>query len=263
MKKSGSISTMIVSLVLVTIGATGCATKGFVRKQVTPVNQRVSDLEQKTNEQIQALATKEQSDVSRLDERISSTDSRLAEVNTVAQRASTTADQANQLGQANRMEIQTTSQQIGSLGQYVQNAWNYQLVEKGDVMFAFDKSRLDQGSKTALDAIARKAKSVPRTVIDLQGFADKTGGSDYNLALSQKRADAVARYLMTQHNVPLRSISIMGLGEEDPPANITADFGAPPANASPQELRQFSRRVYIRILAPATATTGEAARSER
>ena len=262
MKKSGSVLPMVAIPVLVAFGATGCATKGYVRTQVAPVNQRVTDLEQKTNEQIQALATKEQADVSRLDERITSTDTRLAETDSRLTQVASAATQANQIGEANRMEIQRSNQQIGALGQQVQNAWNYQLISKGDVKFAFNRSRLDQESKTALEAIVQQAKSTPRAVVDLQGFADKIGGSDYNLALSQKRADAVARYLM-QHNVPLRTINIMGFGEEDPPSNVVADFGAPPAHASPQELRQLSRRVYIRILAPATSTTGEAARSER
>jgi len=262
MKISGSISAMTASAVFVTISVTGCATKGFVRNQIVPVNQRVTGLEQKTTEQIQALSTKEQADVSRLDERISSTDNKIAATDSKLATVASVATKANEIGEANRTEIQRSNQQMVSMGEQFRQAWNYQLVDKADVKFPSDKSQLDQESKTALNAVIQKVKATPRTVIDLQGFADKTGSSDYNLALSQKRADAVARYL-TKQNVPLRTISIIGLGEEDPPANIAADFGAPPAGASPQELRRLSRRVYIRILAPGNATAGEAARSER
>jgi len=262
MKKSGrSISWMIGIPIILAMGASGCATKKYVRSQVSPVNQRVADHEQKTSEQIQAVSTKEQADVSRLDERISTTDSRLSEVASTAQQASVTAGQANQLGQANRAEIQTHGQQIGTLGTFVQTAWNYQMIEKGDVTFASNMSRLDKPGQAALDVIAQKAKATPRSIVNLEGFADKRGGVEHNLTLSRKRADAVARYLVKK-NVPLRSIHIMGFGEDSPPSTLAADFPIPASNASPQELRRLARRVYIRVYAPATEV-GSAARSER
>jgi outer membrane protein OmpA-like peptidoglycan-associated protein len=262
MKTSGrSISWIIGIPIILAMGASGCATKKYVRSQVAPVNQRVADHEQKTSEQIQAVSTKEQADVSRLDERISTTDSRVVEVAGVAQQAGARANQAHQLGQANREEIQTHGQQIGALGTFSQTAWNYQMIEKGDVTFAVNQSRLDKQDKAMLDRIAQKAKSTPRTIIDLEGFADKTGGAAYNLTLSRKRADAVARYLV-QQNVPLPSIHFLGFGEEKPHSPLAADFPGPGANASQKEMRRLSRRVYIRVYAPATAI-GEAARSER
>jgi outer membrane protein OmpA-like peptidoglycan-associated protein len=96
----------------------------------------------------------------------------------------------------------------------------------------------------------------------LQGFTDKIGSKNYNLALSRRRAEAVARYL-TRQNVPLRGIHVIGLGEENPPASLTADLKAMDPNASPQEVRRLARRVYIRVYAPATAIAGEAARQQQ
>jgi outer membrane protein OmpA-like peptidoglycan-associated protein len=96
--------------------------------------------------------------------------------------------------------------------------------------------------------------------VELQGFTDKTGDKDYNLALSRRRAEAVARYLVSQ-NVPLRGIHVIGLGAEDPPPSLTADLQAVDPNATPQDVRRLARRVYIRVYAPATSIAGEAARS--
>jgi len=247
----------------------GCATKKYVRQQSGIVNQRVSLLETKTNEQIAYLNTKHQADISRVDERITTTDARLAEVSGVAQQAAASAGEANKMAQANgekidasEAKIQTNASGIEALNTLAENAWNYQLIEKGDVTFGFNKADLDRGAKAALDLIAQKAAAMPRAEIELQGFTDKTGSKNYNLALSRRRADAVARYLARQ-NVPLRGIHVIGLGEENPPASLTADLEAVDPNASHQEVRRLARRVYIRVYAPATAIAGEAARQQQ
>ena len=96
--------------------------------------------------------------------------------------------------------------------------------------------------------IAQKAAAMPRAEVELQGFTDKIGSKNYNLALSRRRADGVARYLARQ-NVPLRGIHVIGLGEENPPASLEAVD----PNTSRQEARRLARRVYIRVYAPATA----------
>jgi hypothetical protein len=101
MKKSGrSIAWMIGITFILALGASGCATKKYVAKQVKPVDQRVSALDNKTSEQIAFLTNKEQADVSRLDERISTTDSRVTEVASVAQQASAAADSGESTGRS-------------------------------------------------------------------------------------------------------------------------------------------------------------------
>ena len=103
---------------------------------------------------------------------------------------------------------------------------------------------------------------MPRSVIELRGYTDKIGSVNYNLALSRRRAEAVARYLAEQ-NIPLRDINTIGLGIQDPPKSLTAGVELVPPNASPAEIRRLSRRVYIRVYAPATSIAGEAARQEQ
>ena len=244
----------------------GCASKKYVRQQTGIVNQRVSSLETKTKEQIAYLNSKHQADISRVDERIATTDARLTEVSGVAQQAASSAAEANKMVQANGEKIDANEAKIqataSSIATLAENAWNFQLIEKGDVTFGFNKADLDSSAKAALDVIAQKAAAMPRAEVELQGFTDKIGSKNYNLALSRRRADAVARYLAGQ-NVPLRGIHVIGLGEENPPASLTADLKAMDPNASPQEVRRLARRVYIRVYAPATAIAGEAARQQQ
>jgi outer membrane protein OmpA-like peptidoglycan-associated protein len=142
-----------------------------------------------------------------------------------------------------------------------ENAWNFQMIEKGDVTFGFNKSELDNDAKIALDVIAQKAQTTPRSVVELEGFTDKVGSKEYNLVLSRRRAEAVARYLVGK-SIPLRNVHIIGLGEEAPPAELTADLAAVDPNPTRKDAARLARRVYIRVYAPATAIAGEAARSE-
>jgi OOP family OmpA-OmpF porin len=95
--------------------------------------------------------------------------------------------------------------------------------------------------------------------VELVGFTDPIGSTQYNLALSRRRAEAVQRYLI-KNNVPLRGIHIVGMGKEQPPASLTADVQAVDPNASPQDIRRLARRVYIRVYSTGLSQ-GEAARS--
>jgi outer membrane protein OmpA-like peptidoglycan-associated protein len=254
MKNSArSISLMIAMTVMLVMSiSSGCATRGYARRQVKPVNQRVTDLDQKTSEQIAAITAKEQADVSRLDERISTTDGKVVEVAGMAQQASNTASQAMQLGEANRTEMRThqTHQVVSSNTTSKFEPTSYTLIDKGDITFKVNKTGLDKQSQSVLNAIAQKARATPGAVINLEGFADKSGGDAHNLTLSRQRADAVARYLV-QQNVPLQDIHRIGLGDDNPSSTLASDFPNPGSMAT--------RRVYIRVYAP----TGEASRQQR
>ena len=245
------IAAVPITLVLAT---SGCATKKYVKNQVAPVNQRVSQLQTHTNEQIAYLSSKETKDISQVNERIATTDQKVSQLATATQEAQGTASRAMEQGQANQTAIATLTSGVA-------NALNYQLVEKADVTFAFNKSTLTPEAKAALDQVAAKAQAQPRAIIELAGFTDKIGSKSYNLALSRRRAEAVQRYLIGQ-KVPLRSIHIVGLGEEAPPEGLTADLKMVAPNPSRAELRRLERRVAVRVYGAGDITQGTASRSE-
>jgi outer membrane protein OmpA-like peptidoglycan-associated protein len=134
---------------------------------------------------------------------------------------------------------------------------NYQLVDKADVMFAFNKSSLSNDTKSALDQLAQKVQSVPGAMVEIAGFTDKTGTPGYNLALSRKRAEAVQLYLAKQ-NVSVGAIHIIGFGEDAPPASLQADITP---GGSKADVSRMERRVRVQILGP--AGDGSAARSQQ
>jgi outer membrane protein OmpA-like peptidoglycan-associated protein len=84
---------------------------------------------------------------------------------------------------------------------------------------------LSTEAKTTLDDIASKAMNAKGYVLEVSGFADSRGSINLNRQLSQRRADAVIRYLVENHSIPLRRIiTPFGYGEMNPVAeNETRD----------------------------------------
>lgn len=248
-----------VAVPVILLATSGCASKKYVSKQVTQVNTRVSQLEKQTNDRIAYLNNKEQSDISQVNERIATTDQKVTEVAAMAQQAQGSAARAEEGVESNRSAIASTTTKVDTLADGVANALNYQQVEKGDVTFGFNKATLTPDAKIVLDAIAAKVQALPRAVVELAGFTDKVGSPNYNLGLSRRRAEAVQRYLVMQ-KVPLRSIHIVGLGEEAPPEGLEGDIAAMDPNATKTQLNRAARRVHIRVFGAGDITQGSASR---
>jgi outer membrane protein OmpA-like peptidoglycan-associated protein len=228
--------------IIVAVAAPGCATKKYVSQQINPVNQKLSQYQKDTNGKITWLTNKQQTDVSALNERIATTDQRVAEVSTAVQEAQGTASRAMEATDANKTAIETNRTAITN----VKDSLNYQLVEKADVFFDFGKATLRPSARAELDAIAAKAQAMPRSVIELAGFTDHVGTRNYNDELSRRRAWTVQRYLI-EHNVPARSIHVVGLGEQmnPPPDGLGLETASTATTKSGQ--RQMQRRVSIRL----------------
>ncbi len=217
----------------------GCATKKYVNQTVSPVDQRVTDVARQTDahgKAIEDLDSKVDTSVNRLDENIR-TAQRIAEDATrMAQGAGDTANTAWGATQENQRTISTLENRLGNVHQF-------QLHTTESVQFAVNKHELDDEAKARLNELMAKVKSTPIFVIEVQGFTDRTGPRAYNLSLSEKRAEAVVRYLTTTYDVPLRNIHKLGVGSEDPVADN-----------STREGRQQNRRVEVRVFVPEIAT---------
>ncbi|MDQ6965772.1 MAG: peptidoglycan-associated lipoprotein Pal [Mariprofundaceae bacterium] len=83
------------------------------------------------------------------------------------------------------------------------------------VYFAFDKSDITAEGAAILNANAAWLQAHPKRTATVEGNCDERGGREYNLALGQRRADAVKAYLV-DHGVSAASISTASFGEENP-----------------------------------------------
>jgi outer membrane protein OmpA-like peptidoglycan-associated protein len=180
-----------------------------------------------------------------LEERATTTETKLSEVEANAQRLSGQLDElaavantarggakaAQETADAAVAGVNATNERISALDDY-----EPQTVTA--VNFRSGSAILNADSKTKLDEIATKALNAKGYVLEVSGYADSTGSINRNRQLSQRRADAVIRYLVENHNIPLRRIvTPYGYGESHAVADNTTREG-----------RAENRRVEIKLL---------------
>ncbi len=104
-----------------------------------------------------------------------------------------------------------------------------------EVLFAFDSDALADGAPAALDRVVQLIREEPRARVTVEGHTDDQGTDDYNLALSERRARAVAAYL-AQKGIGGERLTARGLGKSRPAAANDGEEG-----------RKRNRRVEIVI----------------
>jgi outer membrane protein OmpA-like peptidoglycan-associated protein len=109
------------------------------------------------------------------------------------------------------------------------------------VFFGFDSSTLSAVSKSALDETARLMKKFPTLQLEVVGHTDAMGSFEYNQALSQRRAKAVADYLVSSGLSTDRLIKTGKSESEHVALNRTKD------NRDAPEGRQLNRRVEFNV----------------
>lgn len=134
-----------------------------------------------------------------------------------------------------------------------------ELLETGlamDLPFRTDADELHAELSARLLTLAGRIAGTPDIAVQIDGYADPRGSTDYNAALSLKRAESVRR-ILEEAGVPAGRITTFGHGE--PVA--TADDAAP-VDASPDELA-LARRVTLTLYRPDPDSTGLASTMPR
>ena len=113
-------------------------------------------------------------------------------------------------------------------------------------MFAFDASALRPKGMAALDVFAQQLQGAKYQTIEVNGYTDRLGTSEYNQKLSQERADAVKAYLVSKGNIDPASITAVGHGESNP-VTATADCQGKAQTAKLIDCLRPDRRVEIAV----------------
>jgi outer membrane protein OmpA-like peptidoglycan-associated protein len=180
-----------------------------------------------------------------LEERASNTEAKLTEVEANAQRLSGQLEELAAVSNAARggaKAAQATADAavagVNATNERISSLDDYEPQTVAAVNFRSGSAVLSTDSKTKLDEIATKAMNAKGYVLEVSGFADSRGSIALNRQLSQRRADAVIRYLVENHNIPLRRIiTPYGYGELNPVAENDSREG-----------REQNRRVEIKLL---------------
>lgn len=114
------------------------------------------------------------------------------------------------------------------------------VVSLDDVLFAVDRADLQPGALPDLARIARFVQEHPERSLRIEGHTDSTGPAEYNLRLSEARAEAV-KSVLVRHGVPPDRVDATGFGQSQPVASNATAAG-----------RQQNRRVEIVVADPQT-----------
>ncbi len=110
----------------------------------------------------------------------------------------------------------------------------------GNVTFGFDSADLRSDFFDVLNSVALVLEEFDQTVLVVDGHTDSTGSRQYNMGLSERRAETVGRYLISQGVKPVR-IATYGYGPDYPVASNDNEVG-----------RAQNRRVELTLM-PVTA----------
>jgi outer membrane protein OmpA-like peptidoglycan-associated protein len=248
--RTRSLAILVASLSLITVG---CATKKFVREEVAKTEAKLgTDVGR-----VEGALSEERARTAALSDELGQTkvavqqaDGRATEATNLAQTAQSRADEsvtkATQ-AQARADEAHASAGQAmtkaDETGARLTRLWaNRNKRVPGDtvaILFRFDKWELDDRGQTALLDVAKQLQDNPNLVVELQGYTDSVGPGPYNVQLSQRRSEAVRRFLV-EKGVEIHRIHSIGLGDIRPTADNATAKG-----------REQNRRVLVRFFAPA------------
>jgi outer membrane protein OmpA-like peptidoglycan-associated protein len=109
------------------------------------------------------------------------------------------------------------------------------VVTLGDVLFEVDRAELKPGATRTLGELVQVLRENPNSTVAVEGHTDSTGGREYNLSLSQRRAESVRNFLIGQ-GIEASRITAQGMGPDYPVATNNDAAG-----------RQQNRRVELVI----------------
>jgi OOP family OmpA-OmpF porin len=104
------------------------------------------------------------------------------------------------------------------------------------ITFDFDSSKISEGSKIKLQRAVENMKNNPYIKVRIEGHTCSIGAADYNMWLSERRAQSVKDHLVSQ-GIAAHRMEIKGLGETDPIASNDTEVG-----------RKKNRRVEFVVL---------------
>src|SRR5213080_4232507 len=175
------------------------ARKKYVQRQTAPIRDRVNELDELTSANSKM---------------IKDTDSRATEGIRLASAKASEADQhavdAGNKAQAAQQTATQANTRLTTVEQVVSNIDQYKAATQTEIRFRPGQTVLSKNAKSALDDMATPLKSQKGYILEVQGFSSGRGTAA--IQTSQKMADAVVRYLVLNHEIPVYRIYVVGMG---------------------------------------------------
>ncbi|MGH8529290.1 MAG: OmpA family protein [Nevskiales bacterium] len=154
----------------------------------------------------------------------------LSENDQVAREARALALAHERAARANRMRLEKLEREIDALRGMKQNGVSTRQEDRGlvitmsDVLFAFDSDRVSAQYGPMLDKLVTYLSEDPKHAVLVEGHTDSIGTVEYNADLSERRAEAVRRALISR-GANARSVKVRGYGESRPVASNNSANG--------------------------------------
>jgi outer membrane protein OmpA-like peptidoglycan-associated protein len=175
------------------------ARKKYVQRQTSPIRDRVNELDELTSSNTKAIKdtdSRAQAGIQLASTKANEADQHAIDAGNKAQMAQQTATQAN-------TRLTTVEQVVGNIDQY-------KAATQTEIRFRPGQAVLSKNAKAALDDMATPLKDQRSYIVEVQGFS--SGHGQTAIATSQKMADAVVRYLVLNHDIPVYRIYVVGMG---------------------------------------------------
>lgn len=212
---------IVLSVVVLSMAATGCATKKYVTRNVGEVNEKVDNL----SGEVEKTQTRVKTNETRIDSVDQQSKAGIADAKGSAAEAKGSASAA--LSKAQDAERAAKGKLLYTV-----------TLSNDKVTFPLNRAAISDDAKKMLDeAIAPIVAENKGVFFEIEGHTDAAGEIVYNQKLGEDRAMAVRAYLHDQHNIALSRIEVISYGETKPVADNKTREG-----------RAQNRRVVIRVL---------------
>jgi len=203
------------------------ARKKWVKKRLDPINDRLTELDQ--------VNAKNASDIKDVDARaqagIQKAQSTADAANQVATAANTQAQNAGNVAQGAAGHVDKINTTVNGLDQYHQ-------ISDLDVPFRSGSTMLSKDAKGQLDTLSQNLAGHQGYIVEIEARAPGAGAA--GIQSSQKLAETVERYLVTEHQIPVYRMHYVALG------NAPVETASADSNTKPERVRKGS--VHIRLM---------------
>lgn len=201
--------------VVLFVVASGCASKGWVREEMSrrdaQIDQRIGQVDERVGSEAQRVQRRVEEVEGRLVQEAQKTESMGVRVGTLETTVTSTSDAIRSARERADQAVVRAESVDSRLTRLWNNRYNTKVVDTINVQFGFDRYELDDGAQTALMGLVRELQSNPGLTVELAGYTDTKGAREYNYVLSQRRVDAVRRFLV-EKGVQVARIQAVGLG---------------------------------------------------
>ncbi|MGH9606642.1 MAG: OmpA family protein [Terracidiphilus sp.] len=212
------------------------ARKKWVKRQLDPINSQLDELDQvnaRNARQIQDVDARAQAGIQKAQSTADSANQTATSAGNQAQQANTTAEQASNTVQ----QLNTT---VTGLDQYHQ-------VTSFDVAFRGESPVLTGAAREQLDSLAASVTGHDGYILQIDAQSPLAGSA--GVESSQRMAEAIERYLVTQHQIPIYRMHAVALGNQQ-----TTDA----ANDNGRPERVHRSNVHVQLMENSLAAQGAA-----